>query len=190
MIAQFLLGLRGGVFWFVVPLLVYRFSLNEAVVGGYSMLVNFQGVLTTYALSLWAKAGNRWQGLWISSWLLGLSFVGLFVKINYFTFLLYALLVATGGTWGQVVFGAFSFTILEKAREASSSKIEYLAIREVPLGLGRVIGVIGFLGGLSFFGEMGLRIALLILGFAHMGVFLFLPRNKNNEMPSNHPQKA
>ncbi len=190
MVAQFLLGLRGGVFWFVVPLLVYRFSLNEVIVGGYSMFVNFQGVLTTYALSLWAKAGNRWKGLWISSWLLGFAFVGLFIKINYFTFLLYALLVATGGTWGQVVFGAFSFKILEKAREAKSGKIEYLAIREFPLGLGRVLGVVGFLGGLYYFGETGLRTALLVLGFAHMGVFFFLPKNKSVEISSPGLEKA
>ena len=188
--AQFLLGLRGGVFWFVVALLVYRVSQNEAVVGGYSMLVNFLAVLTSYGLSLWAKAGNRWKGLWISSWLMGLACVGLFIKINYLTLLIYALLAAAGGTWGQIVFGAFSFTILENAREAKTKRIEYLAARELPLGLGRVLGLSAFLFGQSYFGETGLRTALLILGFAHMGVFLFLPKNKNSENPSLELEKA
>ena len=90
--AQFLLGLRNGVFWFVVGLLVFRFSHNEAVVGNFSMLANLLAVLTSYGLSLWAKEANRWKGMWISSCLMGASCLGLFFRINYFSLFTYAVL--------------------------------------------------------------------------------------------------
>jgi YQGE family putative transporter len=188
--AQFILGLRGGIFWFVVGLLVFRVSHNEAVVGSYSMLANFLAVLTSYGLSLWAKAENRWKGLWNSSWLMGLACVGLFFKINYLTLFTYAVLNASGGTWGQIVYGAFSFRILEKARDAQSKRIEYLAVREFPLALGRCMGLSALLAGHAYFGETGLRAALLLFGFVHMGVFLFLPRNKGGEILSAQLEKA
>ncbi len=178
MAAQFVLGLRNGVFWFIVWLLVYRVSHNEVVVGSYNMLANLLAVLTSYGLSIWAHSENRWRGFWISSWLMGAACVGLFFQFNYFTLLTYAVLNASGGTWLQIVFGAFSFTILEKAKEATTRKLEYLAAREFPLGLGRCMSLSAFWLCYSRFGESGLHTALLIFGFAHMGIFAFIPKNK------------
>ncbi len=188
--AQFLLGLRNGVFWFLMGLLVYRVSKNEAVVGGYSTFSNLLGVLTSYALSVWAKTENRWQGLWISCWVLAAAGLGLSLGVNYFSILAYSVLAMTGGTWLQVVFGAVSFTILEKAREAKTRRIEYLAAREVPLALGRVLGLGCFLAGQSYFGEAGLRIAVLVLGSAHLGLLLLLPKKKMLEIHALSPEKA
>lgn len=188
--AQFLLGLRNGVFWFLMGLLVYRVSKNEAVVGGYSTFSNLLGVLTSYALSIWAKAENRWKGLWSSCWILAAGGLGLSLGVNYFTILAYAVLAMTGGTWLQVVFGALSFTIIEKAREAKKHRIEYLAAREFPLALGRVLGLGCFLAGQSHFGESGLRIAVLVLGSAHLGVLLLLPKKKVMEIHAPRLKKA
>jgi MFS transporter, YQGE family, putative transporter len=173
---QFLLGLRNGVFWFIVGILVYRVSKNEAVVGSYNMLANFLAVLTAYGLSRWAEEKNRRWGIWVSALLCWAACGFLFWRIDYFSLLAYAVLNAVGVTWFQVGFGALSFEAVEKAREAGERKLEYLAIREMPLGIGRVIGLGAFLLGLSHFGELGLRVSLLAFGFCHMGVFFFLPK--------------
>jgi YQGE family putative transporter len=178
--AQFILGLRNGVFWFVVAILVYRVSQSEAIVGSYSMMGNFLAVLTAYGLSLWAGAKNRERGLWISALLGCASCVFLAWKIDYFSLITYAVLNAAGVTWFQVVFSALCFTVLEKAKEARPRKLEYLAIRELPLGLGRILGLSIFLIGQSYFGEAGLQIALVVFGFMHMGVFFLLPVPKKS----------
>jgi YQGE family putative transporter len=190
MVVQFLLGLRGGLFWFLGGLLIYEVSKNEAVVGGYATFVNLLGLLTSYALSLWAKTQNRWRGLWISACLISLASLGLFFKINYLTLLVYALMAAVGSTWLQVVYGAFSFTVLEKAREAKTRKIEYLATREVPLAFGRVLGVLLFLAGQSYYGDFGFRLTILILGAAPLSLFLVLPKNKVDEIHAKGLKKA
>jgi len=177
MAAQFIMGLRGGVFWFLLWILVFRFSQNEAVVGGYSMFCNLLGVLTTYALALWAKAENRWKGLWFSSWLMGLGCIGLFFQINYYTIVLYAVLSAIGSSWFNVVSNGVAFKILEKAKEANSRKLEYLAVREAPLAAGRILSLTLFWWSYSQFGENGLHAALLVFGFVHMGMFFVLPKD-------------
>ena len=56
----------------------------------------------------------------------------------------------------------------------------YLALRELPLTAGRLLGLGFFLGAHSYFGEAGLRAAIVTLGCSHMGIFLFLPREKRS----------
>ena len=187
---NFFLGLRNGVFWFLVGLLVYRVSRNEALVGAYSTFANLLGVLTSYGLSLWAKMENRRQGLWLSSLILGLAGVGLAVKVTYLSLFIYAILAMTGGTWLQVVFGAVSFTILEKAKEAKAHRIEYLAARELPLAVGRILSLACFFYWQSRFGETGLRWAVLLLGFSHMGINFLLPKAKLDEIHARRPKRS
>jgi YQGE family putative transporter len=153
-------------------------SKNEGIVGNYTMFTNFLAVLTAYALSLWAEARHRHKGLLISSLLTWAACAFLAAKINYFTLLAYAVFTAIGVTWFRVTFGAVAFEVLERAREAKRYKLEYLAARELPLWIGRSLGLGGLMLSQHWLGEAGLRLSLLVLGFMHMGVFLFLPRGK------------
>lgn len=176
MASQFIFGLRVGVFWFLLWLLVFRISHNEEIVGGYSMFCNLLAVLATYALALWAKAENRWRGFWVSSWLMGLACIGLFIQINYFTLLIYAILSSVGNSWFNVVSGGVAFKILERAKEAKTRKLEYLAVRELPLAAGRISSLLVFWFSFDKFGEWGLHTALLVFGFVHMINYFVLPK--------------
>jgi hypothetical protein len=80
--------------------------------------------------------------------------------------------------------------VLEKAREAKTRKIEYLATREVPLAFGRVLGVLLFLAGQSYYGDFGFRLTILILGAAPLSLFLVLPKNKVDEIHAKGLKKA
>jgi YQGE family putative transporter len=176
MASQFIFGMRVGVFWFLLWLLVFRISHNEEIVGGYSMFCNLLAVLATYALTLWAKAENRWRGFWVSSWLMGLACIGLFIQINYFTLLIYAILSSVGNSWFNVVSGGVAFKILERAKEAKTRKLEYLAVRELPLAAGRISSLLVFWFSFDKFGEWGLHTALLVFGFVHMINYFVLPK--------------
>ena len=181
MAAQFILGIRNGAFWFVISVLVYQVSKNEGIVGSYNMMSNFLAVLTAYGLSLWAEARHRGRGLLVSS-LLGWAACGFLAwKINYISLLGYGLLNAVGVTWFSVVFAAVGFDMLERAREAQRYKLEYLAVRELPLWLGRTLGLAIMMASQHYLGELGLRLSLLVLGGMQMGVFLFLPQRRQGE---------
>jgi MFS transporter, YQGE family, putative transporter len=178
MIIQFVMGSRNGVFWFLISLLVYKVSHNEAVVGDYAMLSNFLALLTAYGLARWAAQENRYLGLWVSSLFIFSACAVLSWKVDYFSLLVYALLSMVGTTWFQVVFGAMAFEVAEKAREYKKRKLEYLAVRELPLGVGRLTGLSLFMLAQYYFGESGFKIGMLVLGAIQLSVFLFLPKIK------------
>lgn len=188
MTSQFILGLRNGVFWFVIGILVYRISRNEGIVGSYNMMANFLAVLTAYGLSLWAARRNRFLGLWISALLTWSSCLLLAWRIDYSTLLVYMVLNAVGVTWFQVAFGAISFEALRGAKNSVQKKLEYLAARELTLGAGRILSLSAFLIGYHYYGELALRISLPVFGFMHMGVFLFLPKDKKGISPRRSPR--
>jgi YQGE family putative transporter len=179
--AQFILGIRNGAFWFVISVLVYQVSKNEGIVGSYNMMANFLAVLTAYGLSLWAEARHRERGLLISSSLAWVACAFLAAGINYISLLGYGLLNAVAVTWFSIVFAAVGFEVLERARSAHRYKLEYLAARELPLWLGRTLGLGAMMLSQHYLGELGLRLSLLVLGGMHMGVFFFLPRQKRAE---------
>ena len=176
--AQFILGLRNGVFWFVVAILVYRVSQSEAIVGSYSMMGNFLAVLTAYGLSLWAGAKNRERGLWISALLGCASCVFLAWKIDYFSLIAYAVLNAAGVTWFQVVFSALCFTVLEKAKEARPRKLEYLAIQRIASRIGPDSRALYFSYGTILFRRSGIADRFSRFWIHAHGSFLFTARSQ------------
>ncbi len=181
---QFILGLRNGVFWFFIGLLVFRVSHNEGIGGSYNMLTNLLAVLTAYGLSRWATAQNRHLGMWISSSLICAAAVTLSWKIGYFSLMVFGVLNTIGTSWFQVAFSTLGFNLMEKAVEYNKHKLEYLTVREIPLGIGRLIGLSFLLIAQSRLGENGLRITLFLLGFVQMTVLIFMPRDDQSASKS------
>jgi MFS transporter, YQGE family, putative transporter len=176
----FILGLRSGVFWFVVLLLVYQISRNEGVVGVYNMLSNLLAVLTAYFCTRWARADNRGRGLWISSWLIFLAGILVSWRIDTFTLWVFAVLNSIGVTWFLIGFSSLSFEAIEKAVDSKKRNLEYLVIREIPLGAGRLAGLFFLLWCQGRFGETGLRAVIFLLGLTQITSMFFVPKPTKN----------
>jgi hypothetical protein len=82
-------------------------------------------------------------------------------------------LYSVGLTWFQVGFSAISFEAIEGAGESQKRKLEYLTLRELPLFLGRIIGLGGFWWAQSRFGEAGIRVAVFLLGLTQWGTYAY-----------------
>lgn len=169
----FFYGMRGGVFWFVLNLFVFRVWHNELAVGDYNMLSTFLAVVTAYALSRWAESRHRQWGLAASSALIIAASLLLALKMGPLALLLFAVLYNVGLTWFQVGFNAISFDVIEEARDYSKRKLEYLTLREWPLALGRLLGLAGFWAGQAWFGETGIRAAVFALGLTQLGAYAY-----------------
>jgi hypothetical protein len=182
MVSYFLQGIRGGVFWFVVYLLVYQSTHNEGIVGVYNMFSNLLAALTAYFCSRWAQNHNRHAGLWISSALIFIGGLFLSWRIDNLTLWAFAILNTIGVTWFLVGFSALSFEAIEKAVDAKNRKLEYLAIREIPLGTGRLIGLFFLLWCQGRFGEPGLRTVIFLLGLTQLSAAFFLPKMENKPL--------
>ena len=172
--AYFIWGLRNGLFWFLVGVLIYRVSNKELAVGAYDMLS--QGIILamTYALSRLATRDNRAFGLGLSAWLDATGVALLAWRLNIHTLLWFTIVAAVAAALFQVTFSSYSFDIMEKAGGDEKRTLENLTIREMPLNAGRIVGLLIFWACLTRFGETGLRYSVLILGSAHIGVWWIL----------------
>jgi YQGE family putative transporter len=178
MVAYFVWGLRNGPFWFLLGVLVYRASHKELAVGAYDMLVQGIMLAMTYALSRVATRENRGKGLGLSGWLdvVGVSLLAW--RLDTTTLLIFTMLLGVSGALFQVTFTSYSFDIMGAATgdERQRRTLENLTVREIPLNLGRIVGLAIFQVCSSYFGEMGLRMSILFLGSAHVGVWWILTR--------------
>jgi hypothetical protein len=89
--------------------------------------------------------------------------------------IVFAILNSVGVSWFQISFSAASLSVIDGAFEGKKRRLEYLAIRELPLGIGRVVGLLLFLGAQKIYGDMGLRWSFLALGLAQAAVWLCVP---------------
>lgn len=183
-------GLRNGVFFFLLGVLVYQSTKSELAVGTYSSMGNLSGVAAAWALSKVLTRKNRGNFLGYSSWLDFLS-VGLLVwKITPVTLFFFTLCYSTANTGFRVTFNAFSFELMEKTRkEKKNMEFEHLAVREFPLNAGRLLGLMLFLWGGRFFGDLGMRIALFFLGAGHIAIWWMLTHTLRSawEAPLKQP---
>lgn len=176
MVAYFVWGLRNGPFWFLMAVLVYRASHRELTVGAYDMLTQGIMLAMTYLLARWATRRNRGNGLGVSAWLDVLGVTLLAWRLDASTLLAFTILLGVSGALFQVTFTSYSFDIMGAAQGGEQRTLENLTIREVPLNLGRIVGLLIFQACCNHFGEAGLRWSVLFLGSAHVGVWWILTR--------------
>ena len=142
-------------------------------VGNYNTLSTFLAVMTAYVLSRWDGYRNRESGMNYSSFLIIGSTLVLAASLGPLALLLFAILYSVGATWFQIGFNSISFNVIENAKNSRERKLEYLTLRELPLALGRFIGIGIFWFGLWRYGDTGLRIALVLLGLSQWGTNYF-----------------
>ena len=181
MAGYFLWGVRNGVFWFAAGLFIYLLFQDEWIVGTYGMGSNFLAVVASYLLARWVAPKNRNFGVLASCLLMGAASALLTWRMDLTALLLFAVLNSVGVSWFQVSFSAYSLAVIDKAFEGKKRRLEYLAIRELPLGLGRVTGTLLFFGAQKVFGNPGLRWSFLFLGLAQAAVWLCIPGSKRNQ---------
>ncbi len=175
MAAYYAWGLRNGLFWFIVSVLVYRASDKELTVGSYDILTQAIRLAMSLLLARWATSANRGKGLGWSAWIDVAGVTLLAWRLDVHTLLAFTALYATALALFQVTFTAYSFDIMDAAGGPTRT-LENLAVREIPLGLGRVTGLLVFLVAQNRFGEGGLKAALWALGSAHVLVWWILTR--------------
>ncbi|HET9868951.1 MAG TPA: MFS transporter, partial [bacterium] len=189
MAGYFLWGVRNGVFWFATSLFIYRIFRDEWVVGAYGMGSNLLAVGASALLAKWVSPGNRDFGVMASCLLMGAASALLTWRMDLAALILFALLNSVGVSWFQVAFSAASLSVIDQAFEGKKRRLEYLTIRELPLGLGRVTGMAIFLGGQQLYGEAGLRWSFLILGLAQAAVWMTVPGKANQQKKPTQRRK-
>ncbi len=186
--AYFFWGLRNGVFWFLIGVLVYRATGSEMSVGSYGTLSYLVAVATAWWVNRKAGVATRSKSLMGAAFLDFASVLILLLGVTPATLLAFTVVYMVAVTWFLVPFSAYSFEFMERASRGRGREMENLTVREIPLNLGRITGLLLFFAGWEHFGDAGLKGGLLFLGVGHVAVwYIFTRTMKGRLRPAKRP---
>lgn len=165
MIASATLAGSFHIFHFLLALLMFIESKNEASVGGFVALQGFTSVVAAYLVGRTATPKNRSAFLIIGTLLLLPAGLLVSWRMTALTLTVFGLLRALSTPVFGIPHTAIRFEVMQGTVADPADRIEYLCAWEVPLAIGRILMMSLILLLNALMGEAGLRFALFVLCF-------------------------
>lgn len=141
---QLFIGIRDGIFGFLINILIFDIVKTEGVFGAATSLSKLVVVLVYWAGSRWIHRNNLFWHLRYSMWLMFAAPIPLFLFSNRFGVASQMLLDSIASPLVAITLNSLMFNKIESAAQKDNLE-ELLAVKEVWLGGGKVIGVAGFM---------------------------------------------
>ena len=152
--AHLFLGVRDGMFSWITLLLLFMYTGGELAFGRVNSVLSLTGLLAYQLVGRFLNPGNRRAALTGGTLAHLLVTVFMAVFLNVYGVVIYAFFaIALVVVW-SVPLASLSFEAIESQGEGPRLRIEYIAAREIPLGIGRVITIGTFLLLAARFGEI------------------------------------
>lgn len=174
-----LYGLRDGIFGFIINLLVFLSAGSERGLGNYTFLTSLLGLGAFYLAGRVMKPANRPFTFFLGALLMAAAPLFLLLGVTWWTMLLFGAVVALANPLWSTALGAVNLRAISEVSRGEDLRVEFICAREVPLGFGRLAGILLFLwlarsgGGQS---TVFLQSLLPVLGLAFFVVWLLLRR--------------
>lgn len=177
--AHFFQGLREGVFAFIITVFVYIATDSELALGKFGLINSGFSLLAYYVVSRMIKAHNRNKSILFGGVLLFLSIFIIVFDLSYIKLLIYAGIIAVAYPLILVPYTSITFDVIGRGWNAREMRIEYIAVRELFLNIGRLFSVVMFIIGVSLFNPKTIiPILLIILGCGHSIIYFFTRKIK------------
>ncbi len=162
------------IFHFLLAILMFMRVNSEAGVGGY---VSFQGLIsvtTSYLVGRFVLPQTRSTFMfWGVVALISAGFIVCW-QVSLTTLLIFALLRSISLPLFGIPHTGIRFEVMHRTATNPSERIEYLCAWEAPLAIGRIVMMCILMALYAFTGELGLRIALLLLCVNRIVTYLLL----------------
>nr|PZN44401.1 MAG: hypothetical protein DIU70_02540 [Bacillota bacterium] len=153
LLAHGVLGLRDGITSFAINLLVYLTTGGEDRVGEFTFLTGALGLVSYWVAGRLMHPGNREQSFRLGAVGMAVATGVLAFGVSWPVLLTYGLLQAALSPIWLTSFSTASFSIIRRATGPEDLRVEMIAAREMPLNLGRVVALLGFLALVRGAGE-------------------------------------
>lgn len=170
MVAQ---GIREGVFGFLIALLVYISTKNEAKLGNFSLITSAVAFASFYAAGRWLKPKLRKWGMLLGVTGMILVILPFFWAVDYRTLLIFGIGTALFIPLYSVPLTSAAFDLIGRDEESSSHREEFIVLREVGLNAGRLLGTLAFLA-VVIYTPTPLSINFLLLGVGSSPLLVWL----------------
>ncbi|WP_310832284.1 MFS transporter [Paenibacillus pedocola] len=184
--ALFFQGLRGGVFAFLIDLLVYIAAQTESKLGQFALITSAVSLISYFAAGKWFKPRYRSAGMLAGGILLLAVIVPLVWKVSYGTLLVMGIGTALFMPLYMLPMTSISFDLMGESAESVSKRVELVVLRELSLMSGRMLGMFAFIGVLSVnSSQLAIIVLLLVLGAAPLGSWVVLRRKLHRSRAGN-----
>ncbi len=145
-------GIVSGVYGtFLVSMMIFIVAGGELNLGIFNFGAEVVSILSFFLLAKISKPERRIMIYSIGAISLFLVSVFLSVFPVLFGLLLFGLIKPIAGNMIGTSMNAFIYAAIEKDPEYEKRRLDYIVVREIPLGLGRIIGILLFLGMRSLY---------------------------------------
>ncbi|CAM2994262.1 MFS transporter [Paenibacillus sediminis] len=142
-------GIREGVFAFLINLLVYIATTNEMKLGQFSLITSLVALISYWAAGKWFKKRNRSLGMIAGSICLLLVILPLLWKVNYGTLLFLGIGTSIFVPLYTIPMVSSVFDLMGTSEHSVDLRVELVVLRELSLMVGRIVGILIFIGVLS-----------------------------------------
>lgn len=150
---------------FLVTIMTFSILKNELSFGGYNTFAALMGLLTSLLLAKISSPRRRMKIYTIGAFLLCISSIWISLSPTLMTLVIYAVLSIIGLNLMNTTLNAWMYASIEFDQKFEERRLDYIVVREIPLGLGRIIGIgIFFFINALFDAEKILPISFSIFG--------------------------
>ncbi|WP_019243167.1 MULTISPECIES: MFS transporter [Bacillus] len=156
---------------FLVTIMTFSILKDELSFGGYNTFAAFMGLMTSLWLAKISSPKLRMKIFTIGSILLAASSIWISLSPTFWTLVIYAVLSVIGLNMMNTTMNAWMYASIEFDPKFEERRLDYIVVREIPVGLGRIMGIaLFFIMNALFDAEKILPISFALFG----SVFIFL----------------
>ena len=156
---------------FLVTIMTFSILKDELSFGAYNTFAAFMGLMTSLWLAKISSPKLRMKIFTIGSILLAASSIWISLSPTFWTLVIYAVLSVIGLNMMNTTMNAWMYASIEFDPKFEERRLDYIVVREIPVGLGRIMGIaLFFIMNALFDAEKILPISFALFG----SVFIFL----------------
>lgn len=155
---------------FLVTIMAYAILQDEFAFGAYSAMVALVGLVSSVVLAARSQARHRLRTYTLGALLLCTASIGLALVQEPAMLVVYGIASAIGMNTITTCEMAWSYAAIESTPGYEQHKLDYIVVREIPLGLGRMVGVGLFVLLHTRFENQVLALAFVLFGAVYLAL--------------------
>lgn len=130
---------------FLVTMMSYTILQSELSLGGLATFASLTGIAASLVLSKFSTPERRLNIYSIGAFLVCVSSIAISLKSSFGTLAVYTVLSAIGMNLITTTLNVWTYASIEKDPAYHERRLDYIVVREIPLGFGRISGIACFL---------------------------------------------
>ncbi len=172
--ANFFMGMREGVFVFVITIWIFVATNSELALGMFHLVLNIMSLIAYLLLSKYLRYHHRLQALFIGSILISFSIFILMNELSFLMFVFYAIIIGTAFPLLNVPFSSLTYDVIGKSKNINDWRIEYIVVFELFINFGRMLSIVVLITMYVMFSEEIIMWILVVFSQAYIGLYLLM----------------